>query len=263
MPTLTSEDGTNIAWEKVGNGPPVVLVDGATCFRDSGPMRPIAGQLAHQFSVYLYDRRGRGASGDAAAFAVEREIEDIHGLIMAAGGSASVFGISSGAALVLRAAEKLGPAVVSRLALYEPPFAPEDEAGAADDYTSALTAALSSGDRGAAVEAFLRRVGMPPEAIAGMRQAPMWSGMEAIAPTLAYDNAAMGDSCVPADLAARVRVPSLCMAGGASPESLQYGARALAELIPNAAMEVLENQTHDVSAEVIGPVLARFFSRQD
>ncbi|MEO7146381.1 MAG: alpha/beta hydrolase, partial [Terrimesophilobacter sp.] len=152
MPHLTSQDGTTIAYETVGNGPAVILVDGAMCFRDSGPMRPIAEKLAGQFTVYLYDRRGRGGSGDTLPFAVEREIEDIDALITEAGGNACLFGLSSGAALVLRAAENLGPSRINRMALYEPPFRDADDSGSAAAYTADLSAALDHDRWGDAVE---------------------------------------------------------------------------------------------------------------
>src|SRR5262249_12365626 len=94
--TTRSADGTLIAHEKCGAGPPLVLVDGAVCHRASGPSRPLAARLAGSFTVYAYDRRGRGESGDTAPYAPEREIEDLIAVIEAAGGQADVYGISSG-----------------------------------------------------------------------------------------------------------------------------------------------------------------------
>lgn len=260
MPALTSRDGTTIGFETVGNGPAVVLVDGAMCFRDSGPMRPIAEQLAGQFTVYLYDRRGRGESSNTLPFAVDREIEDLDAVITAAGGAANVLGISSGAALVLAAAAHLGPGKLSRIALYEPPYLPEQALPAAAAYTEALTAALAESRNADAIELFLRRVGIPEEAIQGMRHSPGWSTTLALAPTLAYDDAVMGDSTVPATLAQRVQVPALALVGGASPAILQYGGMEVAKAIPGARGEVLHGQTHDIGSDALASRLIPFFS---
>jgi pimeloyl-ACP methyl ester carboxylesterase len=263
MSTLLSPDGTTIAFETVGSGPALILVDGATCFRDSGPMRPIADALSGRFEVVLYDRRGRGASSDTLPFAVQREIEDLSALIDRVGGSALLFGISSGAALVLAAAEALGSEKVTGIALFEPPFMQPAALPSAAAYTAALNAALAAGDRAAAVELFLGRVGLPAQAIDGMRHSPAWPGMEAIAPTLAYDDAAMGDSAVPVDRAGRIRVPSLALVGGASPEFLRYGVEQVAAAIPHANVVILEGQTHDVAAEAVAPALVDFFTMRD
>jgi len=262
MATLTSADGTRIAYDIVGHGPAVILIDGAMCFRGGGPMPPIAEALSGQLTVALYDRRGRGQSGDTLPFAVEREIEDIAALIDAAGGHAALFGISSGGALALRAAAALGPSVVSALAVYEVPFMPPGALAGAAEYTAALGAALAAGGPDEAVAAFLRRVGTPDAGIAGIRESPGWPGMVALATTLAYDDAAMGDSLVPLDLAAGLRIPTLTLAGGASPEFLSYGVRTLADAVPGARFGVVEGQDHDVSAAAIAPHLLEFLDPQ-
>ncbi|MFF1878951.1 alpha/beta fold hydrolase [Leifsonia sp. NPDC058230] len=263
MSTLVSPDGTTIAFETVGDGPALILVDGASCYRDAGPMRSIADALSVTFEVVLYDRRGRGASGDTLPFAVQREIEDLGALIDQVGGAARLFGISSGAALVLAAAEALGAQKVTGIALFEPPFMPPPALPAAAVYTRELQAALAAGDRAAAVELFLARVGLPPQAIEGMRHSPAWPGMESIAPTLAYDDAAMGDSAVPVERAKRIRVPALALVGGASPDFLRYGAEEVAAALPSAEVVVLEGQTHDVAAEAVAPALVDFFTARD
>jgi pimeloyl-ACP methyl ester carboxylesterase len=259
MSKVISKDGTSIAFDKAGSGPAVILVDGAMCYRAFGPMRPLSALLTDHFTVYTYDRRGRGESGDTAPYAVEREIEDIDALIKEAGGSAYVYGISSGAALAVAAAARLPS--IKKLALYEPPFM-LDEGGRqmAANYTVQLTDVLSKGQRGEAIAAFLTRVGMPADALAGMRQAPVWPMFEAIAPTLAYDNAVMGDSSVPTAQAASVKVPTLVMGGGASPDFMQNAAQALQHAIPGAQYRTLEGQTHEVAAEAIAPVLEKFFA---
>jgi len=259
MPVLTSTDGTEIAYEIVGAGPPVVLVDGAMCFRDAGPMRPIAEALSERLTIGLYDRRGRGASGDRLPFSVDREIQDLAGVIDALGGAAGLFGISSGGALALRAAAALGPATVTRVGVYEVPFVPEPMRADAGSYTRDLTAALATDDREWALRLFFGRVGLPEEAIEGMSHSPFWPVSLAIAPTLAYDDAAMGDSAIPVELVRDLLVPVLGLAGEASPNFLQYGARGVAEAAADGRFEQIVGQTHDIQADAVAPHLAPFF----
>lgn len=256
MPTVSSADGTSIAYETTGSGPVVILIDGASCHRAAGPMRPLAAALADQVTAVAYDRRGRGESGDTLPFAVEREIEDVAALIEAAGGSATLFGMSSGGALALAAAAALGPGAVTAVAVYEPPYLPDDALPAAAEYTRALREALARDDRAAAVELFYRRVGVPEAQLAGMRRSPYWAATEALAPTLAYDDAALGDSSAPDTLVAAIHVPVLGAAGGASPEFLRFGARAVADAAADGRYRELPGQTHDVAADALAPVLA-------
>lgn len=258
MPTTTSADGTAIAYETTGSGPAVILVDGASCHRESGPMRPIAAAVAESLTAVAYDRRGRGESGDTLPFAVEREIEDIQALIEDVGGRAALFGISSGGALALLAATALGPDAVSGLVVFEPPYFPEGGQDAALAYTRALSEALARDDRDAAVELFYRRVGVPEEQLAGLRQSPYWAATVALAPTLAYDDAALGDSLVPDEVVAALRVPVLGVAGGASPEFLRYGAATIAADAPDGRYVELAGQSHDLQAEAVAPVLTEF-----
>ena len=258
MPHVISRDGTKIACERHGTGEAVVLIDGATSSRSMGFMPRLAGILAPRFGVTAYDRRGRGASDDTPPFAVEREVEDIEALIDAAGGSAALFGISSGAALALEAAVELG-AKVTAVALYEPPYNDED-APLWRDYRRQLSELLSTDRRGDAIELFLRFVGVPPEQIGAMRESPMWPALEAVAPTLAYDAAVLGeDRAVPTALAARLKAPALVMNGSASYPFMRTTARALAAAMPAGRYEELAGQRHDVELEVIAPVLAEFF----
>lgn len=254
-----SRDGTPIAYASTGQGPAVILVSGA--MSTGGTVAPLAVPLSDRFTVLVYDRRGRGESGDTAPYAVEREVEDLAALIEAAGGEACLYGISSGGALVLRAAASGLP--VRRVAVYETPFADFAEHGAKEraEYTENLTAALAQDRRGDAVELFLRLVDMPDEMIQGARQSPMWPGMEAVAPTLAYDNAVLGDSLVPRDRLASLTVPVLAVAGGASPEWLQEATRAVAEAVPTGTYRNLEGQTHMVDPSALAPVLADYFTR--
>jgi pimeloyl-ACP methyl ester carboxylesterase len=252
METVTSADGTAIAFTRAGTGPALVLVDGAMCYGSMGPMPALAERLTDHFTVYTYDRRGRGNSGDTLPFAVEREIEDLEALVAHAGGSAYAYAISSGAALTIRAAAAGVP--WRRLALYEPPFT-----GPKQDYTRELAKLLAAGRRGDAVELFMTVVGMPAEAIAGMRGAPAWVVFEAIAPTLAYDDAALGDGSVPRDEAAMVKVPTILIDGEASPSALRDAIDAVADAIPQAQRRTLVGQTHDVSPDALAPVLIEFF----
>ncbi|WP_030240964.1 alpha/beta fold hydrolase [Streptomyces sp. NRRL S-350] len=262
MSTAVSADGTTLACTVTGSGPALVLVDGATTHRAFDPGIAVAEQLSAHHTVWAYDRRGRGGSGDTAPFAVEREIEDLAAVIAAAGGSAVVFGISSGAALALRAAA--AGVDIARLAVYEPPFSTEEEQSARFvEYADELEAAIAEGRRGDAVAAFMTFVGVPAEMLDGMRSAPMWPLLEAIAPTLAYDAAALGartGAKVPVDVLARIAVPTLVLDGGASPESLRAPARAVAAAVPGAEYRTLAEQTHDVAADVLVPELVKFYA---
>jgi pimeloyl-ACP methyl ester carboxylesterase len=260
MNTVTSNDGTRIAYDRSGIGPAVVLVDGALTYRGLWGSRPLAEALSDSFTVYTYDRRGRGESGDTQPYAAEHEIEDIAALIEAAGGTAYLYGISSGAALAVRAASALGADKVPKLAVYEPPYSTSDEEiQAFFSYRDHLVELLKSGKRGEALEAFLGDF-IPPEQMDGMKQSPDWPLLEAIAPTLAYENAVMGDSGVPVEIAKNVRVPALVMDGEATADFLHAAADQLAKALPNAQRKTLSGQTHTVTPETIAPVLKSFFA---
>ncbi len=265
MSTVISKDGTRIGYSTQGSGPALILIDGALCYRNFGPMPHLAELLAPHFTVYTYDRRGRGESSNSVPFAVEREVEDIDALIQEAGGSAYVYGISSGACLALEAASRLGDRI-KKLALYEPPYNEEQASISVwKDYTKNLKEALAAGRRGDAVGLFMQLVGTPADQVNGMRQAPMWPMFEAVAPTLAYDAADMGaERAVPVERAARVKVPVLVMDGGANLTYLPFmhvSATKLAKAISGARQRTLEGQTHDVSSEVLAPVLVEFFKK--
>jgi pimeloyl-ACP methyl ester carboxylesterase len=257
MSTVTSADGTAIAYEQTGSGPAVILVDGAMCYRAAGPMRPLATALRDSFTVYTYDRRGRGESSDTPPYAVDREVEDLQALIAAAGGQAYVYAISSGAALALATAAA-GPGI-TRLALYEPPFtAGFDDGPRVEEYTKRLHELLDAGHRGDAVALFMTNVGIPAQAIAGMRAQPGWAALEAIAPTLAYDDEVLGDGRVPRDLASTVDVPTLVLAGSASPQGIEQAAKDTSDALPKAEHRTLDGQTHDVAPGALAPVLVEF-----
>ncbi|MCS0604118.1 alpha/beta hydrolase [Streptomyces sp. LP11] len=252
----TSRDGTALAYDVRGQGPAVILVSGA--MSTGGTVAPLAERLADRCTAVVYDRRGRGASDDTPPYEVDREIEDLAALIDAVGGEAVLFGVSSGGALVLRAAASGLP--VPRAAVYEVPYADFLPGGAEREaaYKEQLGKALAEDRRGDAVELFLRLTGLGEEMIRGARQSPMWAGLEAVAPSLAYDDTVMGDGLLPGDRLAAIGVPVLSVAGGASPGWLREASRAVAETVPEGMHRVLDGQTHMVEPDVLGPVLADF-----
>jgi pimeloyl-ACP methyl ester carboxylesterase len=262
MNTLSSRDGTTIAYDEQGEGPALILVDGALTVHSSGSGSELAKLLAPHFTVYGFDRRGRGESGDTLPYAVDREIDDIEALIDRAGGLAFLYGHSSGGPLAMRAAIRLG-GKVSKIALYEPPYNNDPDVQESwSQYLRQLNQALAEGRRGDALALFMRLIGTPPEQVARMRRAPFWPGMEAVAPTLAYDHAAiLGDSwSAPVELAARVSVPALVMAGDASLPFMPDAARVLSQAIPQGQLRTLEGQTHEVKPGALAPVLVEFLT---
>jgi pimeloyl-ACP methyl ester carboxylesterase len=258
---VTSKDGTTIAFDRSGEGPPIVLVGGAMADRSAAA--ELAARLAPDLTVIAFDRRGRGESGDTPPYAVDREVEDIEALILAVGGRAFVLGHSSGAVLALELA-RTHPELVTKLALYEPPFIvgggrPLPPA----DYVTHLDDLVSRGRRGDAVEFFLTTgVGVGVEVVTEMRGQPFWSSLEATAHTLAYDGTimrgTMGGSPVPLRRWASVGVPALVMDGGASPDWQRHSVRALADVLPNARRLTVEGQDHGPDSGVLAPALVGF-----
>lgn len=247
MDKTTSADGTTLAYDRIGDGPAVICVGGA--LNDRHSTAPVAAALADRFAVYSYDRRGRGDSGDTAPYAVAREIEDLAAIVAVAGGSARVYGMSSGAVLALRAAAAGVP--ISRLGLFEPPLTAESPVAPAapGDYTGRLAEALAAGRRDEALRLFMvELVGIPPEVAAGATRVP---GLLAIAHTLPYDAAVMGDNRLPG----RVAVPVLGLAGGNSPQWMHDAARRV-----GGEFRVLAGQTHDVDPLVLAAALGEFFA---
>lgn len=265
MGTIRSKDGTTIAFDRTGTGPPLVVIGGA--MSDRRAAADLASHLDRDLTIVAYDRRGRGDSTDTGPYAVEREIEDLDALIGEVGGSAFVIGHSSGAVLALRAVES--GLAVERLALYEPPFMIDDSRELPPiDYVERIEAMVAAGRRGDAVEYFLRvAVQVPAEVVAGMRSAPMWPGLERVAHTLVYDGTIMGDTVrgSPEPLArwGSVTIPTLVLDGGASPPWLRTGARTLAGILPNAKYRTLEGQDHGPASAVLAPVLAAFFTGRE
>jgi pimeloyl-ACP methyl ester carboxylesterase len=246
--TLTSSDGTTIAFDRLGNGPAVIVVGGQLA--DRALTRPTAEELAKHFTVFNYDRRGRGDSGDTAPYAVEREIEDLGALIDEAGGRASVYGHSSGAALALHAAAGLP---IAKLVMHEPPYNPDgDEDRQRDTRKKAenIKTLLAEDRSGDAVEYLWKSMGMLQEMVDEMRYTPRWAELEAMAPTMAYDSEVMGDvgrgGTIPADLAGRVRTETLVLVGGASPAWMIDVGKQVADALPNGRLSILEGQEHVV-----------------
>ncbi|WP_088051414.1 alpha/beta fold hydrolase [Virgibacillus dakarensis] len=263
MNKVISKDGTSIAYDKTGNGPVLILVDGALCYRASGPNGPLAEQLKEDFTVYTYDRRGRGDSDEKKPYAVEREVEDIDALIQEAGGSAYVFGSSSGAALALEAARCL-PAI-KKLALYEAPFVVDDSrAGVPEDYLDQLTEHVASDRRGKAIKLFMGKgVGVPAIFITMMPFMPAWKKMKAIAHTLPYDTILTVDHQKGKSLSGEewssITIPTLVGVGGKSPAWMNNAMQELANVLPNTKHRTLEGQTHIVKPDALAPVLTEFF----
>jgi pimeloyl-ACP methyl ester carboxylesterase len=254
---VTSADGTSIAYDRLGDGPPVVLVSGGSTDRMANA--GLAGVLAQNFTVFNYDRRGRGPSGDTQPYAVAREVEDIAAVSDAAGGTAHLYGTSSGAALALEAAAAGVP--LRKLALWEPPWFVDPAARPPLDSAETYRRFVAEGRRDKAVEYFMAEVvGMPPDFVAFAKSQPWWAGQEAIAHTLAYDAEVMGDYLIPAERAAKVAVPTVILTGGASFPFFHETAAALAGIIPDARTGVLEAQEHNVDPAVIGAALTEFFA---
>lgn len=258
--TVTSTDGTSIAYETFGQGSPLIAVCGATC--DRALMRSTAQALGDHFATVNYDRRGRGDSGDTLPYALDREIEDIAALIEEARGSAHLYGHSSGAGLVLHAVAAGLP--VKKFVLHDPPYSPDDESSKADarQFAEGIRSLLAEDKRAEAIDTFYRGTGMPDEMIEGMRETSMWSGLIALAPTLAYDSAVMGDiengGAVPEDVAARATWPGLVLVGGDSPPFMIDVSQRLADLLPEGSHRVIEGQGHVVAPDVLAPVVAEF-----
>jgi pimeloyl-ACP methyl ester carboxylesterase len=269
MPTAASKDGTTIAYDREGRGPVVILVNGALGDRKLDRrfklMTRISERLSPRVTVINYDRRGRGESSEAGPFAVEREVEDIAALIEAEGGRAALFGFSSGGALALRAA---GAGIgVAKVAVYEVPFMVDrDEKRPPADYAKRLDDLVGAGDRNGAVKHFMRNaMGMPAPVVTMMRLMPAWKDMAANAHTLPYDWAALDEHNMQGDPLetdefASITIPALVVYGGKSPANLRKGSEALAAILPDARLRVLEGISHNLKVDAIAPVLEEFLA---
>lgn len=265
MSTVRSQDGTTIAYERQGQGPAVILADGALCYRGMGPSQAIARELVGRFTVYTYDRRGRGESGGAAEYTTARELEDVEALLAEAGGSACMWGISSGAMLALEAARRLPG--IRKVVLYEAPLVVDDSRPPIAPAWAGIRQAVAAERPGDAVGQFLRQVGVPGPFVALMHVLPVWRKLTGVAQTLPYDGALLEEyqrgEPLPAGRWAGVTVPALVLAGGKSPAWMRNGNESLARALSDARFEVLPGQTHAVSAKAVAPVLASFFEGRE
>jgi pimeloyl-ACP methyl ester carboxylesterase len=263
MQTVISKDGTIIAYERLGSGPPVILIGGALVDR-SGHTK-LAKLLSTDFTVYNYDRRGRGDSEDSELYTVDREVEDIEALLQEAGGSVYVYGISSGACLAMEAAAAIGDGI-KKLAIYEAPY---DEAeGAANlwkEYRRKLNELLAADRLGAAVELHMKTVGASDVSIFGMKLLPGWSKMKELAPTIAYDVAVVGeDRSIPVRKFSTIQAATLVMDGSASQASMPFmrmSADKLAKTIPHAQRYTVEGEGHNIDDKTIAHLLKDFFMK--
>jgi len=262
--SVTSADGTRIAFETTGSGPALVLVDGALCHRAFGPSRPVAQELAEAFTVHAYDRRGRGESGAGESpYSLDRELEDLAAVVGAAGDRVALLGFSSGAALALEAVRAGLP--VEALALYEAPFILDGSHAPHDPrLPERMQGLVDAGRRGDAVRLFMRTVGAPAAMVAMMRLMPVWKRLVAVAHTLPYDLAIIRPHGqgrpLPDGYYDAVTVPVLVMAGGKSPEYMRNAQAAIADAVPDGRLGVLPGQTHMVKAKVVGPVVTEFLA---
>lgn len=254
--TVQSADGTTIAYEKTGNGPALIVIGGAFNTRQSpADLVPL---LATHFSVYAYDRRGRGDSTDTPPFAIEREVEDLAALVDAVGGSAMIYGHSSGGGVGLHAAA--GGVEITKLAIYEPPFTPPLGFESLQAWKDAIQGAVDVGDRERAAVLFLQGSGAHPGMIEGITASPWWPSMAALAHTLPYDLSFLNDGAVPVELMQGVGVPTLMMFGGDSPPWAGSVATTAADALPNGTMLSFAGQDHNADPAVIAPALTDFFT---
>jgi len=260
MPQVTSKDGTAIAYDLIGQGPAVVIVGGI--LGDRSQQAPLAQLLASHFTVYNFDRRGRGESGDTPPYAVEREVEDIAAILDAASGSAFVYGTSGCAVLCIEAAARGLSPRMKKLALWEPPYIVDNSRPPVpQDYLEQLSKMLREGRRGDMIELFFTKaVGMPTEFVAAMRQSPFWAAQEAFAPMLINYATLMGDGDfkLPKERIAKATVETLIIDGGTMPW-VSHSAEVVAETLPNARRHTIAGQPHNVADEAMAPVLIEYF----
>ena len=265
MPFVTSKDGTRIGYSVVGSGPALVLVDGALCWRASGPSGPLAERLKDGFTVYTYDRRGRGESGDNKPFAVEREAEDLDAVIDAAGGKAAVYAISSGVPLALLAANSIDAGKISKMVLYEAPLILDTSRAIDPDYPRKMNEIIARGDNAGAVKHFMKNgVGVPGFAIFMMQLMGVMRKLAPVGPTLAYDTALiapfLNNMPLPKGVWSNVTMPVLDIGGGKSDAWMQNAQLEISKALPNASHKTLAGQNHMVSPDAIAPLIREFLA---
>jgi len=263
MPFVTSKDGTRIGYSVVGSGPAIILVDGALCWRASGPSGPLAEQLKDRFTVYTYDRRGRGESGDTKPYAVAREVEDLAAIVDAAGGSAALYAISSGVGVALAAADVLGPRKVTKMVLYEFPIFTDGSRRPDPSYSRVMDELIASGNNAGAVKHFMKNgVGVPGFAILMMQLMGVMKKLAPVGPTPAYDTRVVSplwtNAPPPKGSWSNATMPVLNIGGGKSPAWMQNAQVAVSKTLPNATHKTLAGQNHMVSANAIAPMIKEF-----
>jgi pimeloyl-ACP methyl ester carboxylesterase len=262
MNTVQSKDGTTLAYDVYGSGPALIYITGASCFRSFMPIVQDAKAFAKEFTVYNYDRRGRGDSTDTQPYAIEREVEDIEALIDAAGGKASLYGHSSGAVLALEAALRFGDKI-DKVVMYDASYVHDEaEKSEYNHLSQQVHKLLQDGKNAQAMTTFLKAIGMPTVFVYLMRLMPGWKTMTALAPTLAYDIALTRD-LPPVDRASAVTVPVQVMAGEKSPTGIHHVASQLTQAIPGATFIQLTGQDHMVSAKALMPALVSFLKSEE
>ena len=257
MLTLKSKDGTTIAYDKLGEGPALINITGASCFRNFMPIKQDVKVFAKEFTVFNYDRRGRGDSGDTQPYAMEREVEDIEALIDAAGGKAHLYGHSSGAVLALEAAMRL-PSKVNHVVMYDAAYvADEAEKHTFSEMGKQVKTLLEQNNNKAALRTFFTSIGMPKFFVWLLPIFPGWSTMTKLAPTLMYDIALTQDFA-PYERVRSINAPMLLMAGEKSPPGMTRVAKQLAHSVSGAQLDIVAGQDHMVSAKVLLPKLVKF-----
>jgi Alpha/beta hydrolase family len=265
MPFVTSKDGTKIGYSVVGSGPALILVDGALCWRTSGPAGPLAEQLKDSFMVYTYDRRGRGESGDTKPYAVAREVEDLDAVIDAAGGTAAVYAISSGVPLALAAADTLDARKITKMVLYEAPLILDTSRAIDPDYPRKMNDIIARGDNAGAVKHFMKNgVGVPGFAIFMMQLMGVMKKLAPVGPTLAYDTALIApfwkNVPIPAGTWSNAKMPVLDIGGGKSQAWMQNAQVEISKTLPNATHKTLPGQNHMVAPTAIAPMIREFLT---
>lgn len=256
---VISKDGTKIVYDKYGKGPALICITGALVYRKMPNVEEGYKKLSLYFTVYTYDRRGHGESGDTKPYSIKKEVEDIEAIIKEAGGSAYLYGHSSGAVIALEAALNLGKKV-KKIALHDAPYNVDEKSQKeSQEFYKKISALLEADRKVDAVEFFLSSIGMPPEMLDGMRQSPVWPEFKAMAPTILYDETIVGN-LVPIEKAKQITVPALVIYGDKSPPFVATVAESLSKAIPNAKLLILKGQDHFVSPEVITPILVKFFN---
>jgi pimeloyl-ACP methyl ester carboxylesterase len=261
---VTSKDGTQIGFSAVGSGPAIVLVDGAMCYRGMGPATPLADELKDKFTVYTYDRRGRGESGDTKPYSPEREIEDLAAVIEAAGGSAKIYAISSGVPLALEAANS--NAGITGMVLYEAPiFTDATRKPVPTDYVERMNELVARGDGAGAVKHFMQNgIQVPWFALLMMQVMGMFKKMAPVGATLPYDTAFVAPfwtyKPLPKNRWPNVTIPVLTMGGSKSDQWMQNAQKAIAENLPNARHKTLAGQNHMVAPTAIAPFIKEFLA---